>query len=351
MRRRRIAFYILWLLSLAGISFYGGVVSYSIFFALTLLPFVLFTYLIFCMATFKIYQQLGNKYVVCRTPITYYFTLQNETLLTFAALKVTFYEFGVDYGSLKKDEEYELMPHSGCKVTTNIACRYRGEYNIGVKNVIITDFLRLFSITYKNKEPLKVNIMPAIEYPDGYFMELEELVSGQLDKMLPQKKDILVRDYVSGDPFRHINWKATARSQKLMTSEMISEDLSNVTILLDTRRFFDTPEEYLPFEDELLTKLITLILYYVNNHIGVSLYFFSGTPKHISLSSMTEFDDAYAAISELSFAKESDTASVYENLKRENLRVEDSLFILSGNEEGKVLLTRNGQKNESEVAR
>ena len=48
MRRRRLAFLCLWILSLAAISFFGGAVSYGFFFGMTLLPVISLAY-IFCV--------------------------------------------------------------------------------------------------------------------------------------------------------------------------------------------------------------------------------------------------------------------------------------------------------------
>lgn len=45
-----------------------------------------------------------------------------------------------------------------------------------------------------------------------------------------------MREYVSGDSLRKINWKASARSTRLITNEYESEQSGDVTILLDARR-------------------------------------------------------------------------------------------------------------------
>ena len=45
MKIRRLIFVILWVLSLSAISFYGGVISYSLFWGITLIPVVSAVYL------------------------------------------------------------------------------------------------------------------------------------------------------------------------------------------------------------------------------------------------------------------------------------------------------------------
>lgn len=334
MRKRRLLFYLLWILSLVGISFYGGVVSYGLFYALTLLPVILYAYLLAVRIGFTVYQQLGNKYVVSRTPISYYFTLQNETPLAFARLKVLFYEFGVDYGELKREDEYELMPRSGQKVSTNIACRYRGEYAIGIEKIVITDFLGLFSVIYKNREPLRVNVAPAIEYPGKDINPENALFSGNSSQNNPEMRDVTVRPYLPGDSLRSINWKATAKNRKLMSANRIAEEHSSIRILVDTRRYRENPEEYLPAEDAVLTRLITLVLYFVGRNIRTEVSFYSGSLKQVSLSGMQQFEEFYAAVSGINFSTDTDMEAVYAQIMRENQIGEADVLYLRQYEPG-----------------
>ncbi len=53
-----------------------------------------------------------------------------------------------------------------------------------------------------------------------------------------------IREYSPGDDMRFINWKATARRNKLMVNEYESERTGDTVILLDVRRFLKGAEEY-----------------------------------------------------------------------------------------------------------
>jgi uncharacterized protein (DUF58 family) len=44
-----------------------------------------------------------------------------------------------------------------------------------------------------------------------------------------------MRDYVSGDPFKDINWKIYSRMRKLMVIQRIMETSSDITLILDAR--------------------------------------------------------------------------------------------------------------------
>lgn len=308
MKRNRLIFLLTWILSVVGISFFGGTVSYGFFWTLTLLPFVMLAYLLFVFLGFKIYQQLNSKDVVSRAPVSYYFTLQNESIFAFARIRVSFFEFGVDYGDLDRDREYELMPYSGYKTTTGIICKYRGEYNIGIEKIIITDFFNLFKLTYKNPEPLKINVLPAVEYPEDSMVDINSLFLNSVSQNNPTVRDLLVRPYSNGDSFRSINWKASAKNQKLMVANMISEEQNSVKIVLDTIRRSETMEEYLPYEDELLTRLISIVLYFISRHINVEVSYLSQGENHIAINGMEQFNDFYTQIAAVVFDSENEFA-------------------------------------------
>ncbi|MDE6750325.1 MAG: hypothetical protein K2K21_14875, partial [Lachnospiraceae bacterium] len=68
MKMHRFIFAFCWILSLTAISFYGGTVSYGIFFALTLIPFISFFYIVCVWFRYKVYQEIGTRNIVCGQP-------------------------------------------------------------------------------------------------------------------------------------------------------------------------------------------------------------------------------------------------------------------------------------------
>lgn len=53
-----------------------------------------------------------------------------------------------------------------------------------------------------------------------------------------------VREYVVGDEVRHLHWKATARTGRLMVREYVDPDQPRFTLLLDTRPSVLSPAEF-----------------------------------------------------------------------------------------------------------
>lgn len=123
---RRIVFGCCWILSLVGISFYGGAVSYGIFFGITLLPFLSFFYIFCVLLRYKIYQEIVSRNIVCGQSVPYYFVLQNEDRFAFSGIKIYFLS---DFSYIEKLPEritYELLPGDKYQYETSFVCKYWG---------------------------------------------------------------------------------------------------------------------------------------------------------------------------------------------------------------------------------
>ena len=78
MKRNRIIWFCLWVLSVVGISLKGGVVTYGFFALLTLVPLLSLVYLLAVYWLFHIYQELEQRFVSVNEPVRYRFALVNE---------------------------------------------------------------------------------------------------------------------------------------------------------------------------------------------------------------------------------------------------------------------------------
>ena len=165
--RNRIIWFLLWILSVIGISLRGGAVTYGFFAVLTLIPVVCAVYLIAVLNLFHIYQELDQRFVTVNEPVHYRFALVNECPLIFAGIRVRFFTSLSSITDLDDETEYELAPNSRIEKETRLICRYRGEYKVGIKEIEIQDFLRLFRIRYKNRDCMRAFVKPQLVTTDN----------------------------------------------------------------------------------------------------------------------------------------------------------------------------------------
>ena len=301
----------LWILSLIAISFYGGPVSYGFLTVITLIPVVSLAYLMLVLARFKVYQRFECPRIVCNHVIPFYFTLQNEDWFAFSGVRVSFYSDFSSIEGLSDNTEYELLPKTKIKKETKLICRYRGEYLVGIKSITLRDYLCLFRITCKNREPLRAVVDPDIIVLNSIKGFDIDSVSDRESPESISHPDVTIRDYIAGDDIRRINWKQTARTGKLSVRNYTGEEKDGIGLIIDTTRTGVSQNEYLPVENRILELAIALSLFLRSKNIPVSAYcYHNGVVEHIIDSPQT-FNEFYRAMSSISFHRTPDRSGMY----------------------------------------
>lgn len=303
LKKRRIIFFAVWVLSLVLISFYGGPVSYGFFYAVTLLPVISFVYVILVFFFFKTYQELESRNVVCGQPVPYLFVLRNEGFYPFSGIKVRLYSFFSYVENMDEDTEYEVLRGDKYIFQTNLVCKYRGEYEVGIKEVEVTDFLRLFRLRYKVRSTLSVVVKPNIS-DITQLTSVEDMmgVMQRSEASAHTEPDVLARDYLPGDPMHRISWKMSAREQKLKVRLQTGEEKQGIVLLGDTGRYYKEMKEYLPLESKMLELMVSLGHYMATNHMPFTACFGQGGQYRVE--GVRDFETYYRAVSDVWFREE-----------------------------------------------
>lgn len=296
---------VLWILSLVAISLYGGAVSYGFFFGITLLPVISLVYLVLVYWRFRIYQKLDGWKIVCGQPIPYYFVLQNDDYCPFASVSVRLFSSFSYVESLPEGTEYELLPGDKYTYETKLVCKYRGEYEVGVKEIVVTDFFRLFCLRYRIPEAIKALVLPRITRIT--MLNSIESLSVLLQRDTSRadtEPDVVVRDYVAGDSIRQIHWKASAREQKLKIRNRTGEEKQGIALLCDTRRYSGNRKEYLPVENKMLEAMVALAIYLAEKNVGFTAYYGQNGVVRNRVDGIGNFDDFYENVSKIVYSED-----------------------------------------------
>lgn len=328
MRTRRVIFLLLWMLSLVGISFYGGAISYGFFFGLSLIPIISLIYLFFVHERFRIYQEIGCREVVCGQEMPYFFVLQNGDYCAFASVSVRLFPELSYVEQLPDDREFELLPGERCTFETNLVCRYRGEYEVGVKEVRITDFFRIFSLRYKLPSTIKALVLPRVIHVCNVNGIPEVVSLARRDSLFLQSEpDVTVRDYIAGDALKQIHWKATAREQKLKTRNRIGEEKNGISIFMDTGRYANNPYEYLPLENQMLEVVLALGFFFAERQMPFSLHWEQNEVQTGNVQGIAQFDALYQQMSRVIFWEDHDVGNLLGQLM-EGGKLTDSKIVI-----------------------
>ncbi len=152
--------------------------------------------------------------------------------------------------------------------------KYFGVRTLREMHVRSEDFggIRAELQTVKKKEQIKV--YPKIEYVRKFVIHPRRTRSLMGDYPSRMKgigmefRDI--REYVPGDSMRWVNWKATARRDKIMVNEFETERSGDTVILLDVRRFYKGEKEYEELLKYSVRAAATLVTYLsrTKNRVG-----------------------------------------------------------------------------------
>jgi uncharacterized protein (DUF58 family) len=146
------------------------------------------------------------------------------------------------YMRLEKGSNHMVLPLYKGEVRTTgyeLECPLRGAYRVGPVEMRTTDAQGFFDQEELIPGAHELDVVPL-------YVELRslDLTSRALkynmgpvtiNEMGRSTDFYSIREYVRGDPYRKINWKASARYRKLMINEDEKETLSDCAIIVDSR--------------------------------------------------------------------------------------------------------------------
>jgi uncharacterized protein (DUF58 family) len=140
----------------------------------------------------------------------------------------------------------------------------RGVYRFEIINVFASTKIGLLNRRFTTGEPCEVKVYPSFVHLKEYELlassnKLTQHGNKKIRKIGQQLEPDQIKDYIKGDDYRFINWKATARKSKLMTNVFRDERAQNMYCLIDKGRTMQSA-----FEE------MTLLDYSVNASLALS---------------------------------------------------------------------------------
>ncbi len=158
--------------------------------------------------------------------------------------------------------EVSLPPHEAREVSYRVVPRRRGSFALGDHFVRYPSRLRLWTrqLRIKASQPIRV-------YPDLAMIRTFELLARTNREYALVRATRLrggesefarLRDYTNDDDYRAIDWKASARRQKLTAREYQLESDQNVLFMLDSGRLMTAVVEQLSQFDHALNASLLM---------------------------------------------------------------------------------------------
>lgn len=139
----------------------------------------------------------------------------------------------------------------------------RGVYHFGSINVYVKGFIglisRKFVFTADSEAPVYPSYIQMRKYEMLAFANQNAEVGFKKIRRLGQSSEFeQIKEYVQGDDYRNINWKATARKNGLMVNQYIEERSQNVYNIIDKGRIMKSPFKGLSLLDYAINASLVL---------------------------------------------------------------------------------------------
>ncbi len=286
------------------VSYFGGTISYSLFYLSLLTPLLSFLYTLFVYFQFKLAQSIESVLVRKGEWNDYSFTIANENFITFSRIKVNFFKEKSTMEISSGINEYSLLPGESEKLYTRMKCNYRGEYEVGIDSVEVTDYLYLFTIKYPLPSRLKVYVLPRVVPIDrlGIALTQEDVKNPtRYSNTAEEELDTEIRKYSPGDSRKRIHWKASARMKELISRKYQEIPKSEIAIFMDLAQIKDEELKVIIFEDKIIESVLAIANYYAVRNTPAHIVYNKVERINYRISSKETFNVFYKACAKINF--------------------------------------------------
>jgi uncharacterized protein (DUF58 family) len=165
----------------------------------------------------------------------------------------------------RRDIEFQLEMKPGEENTIQYFLRpvKRGEYSFGSVNILASTPLKLLRRRFKFSSDKMVPVYPSYLQMRKYELiaihhRLTETGVKKIRRIGHNQEFELIKEYVQGDDFRTVNWKATARKSRLMVNQFQDERSQQVYSLIDKSRVMQMPFKGMSLLDYAINTCLTI---------------------------------------------------------------------------------------------
>ena len=159
--------------------------------------------------------------------------------------------------------EKELNARSESQIHYQLKPLKRGNYNFGALNVYVHTLLGLVVRRYKLDNDLNLPVYPSFIQMRKYeFLAIHNRLQmagiKKIRRIGNNTEFEQIKEYVQGDDYRTVNWKATARKGSLMVNQYQDERSQNIYCVIDKGRMMKMPFEKLSLLDYSINAALAL---------------------------------------------------------------------------------------------
>ncbi len=174
-----------------------------------------------------------------------------------------------------------LLPKKEKRITKyNLRPVKRGEYEFGHTNVFAATQIGLLQRCFQIAEPQTVPVYPSILQMKNFELKAMQKISHfqgikKIRRLGHSYEFEQIKNYVKGDDYRSVNWKATGRRSELMVNQYEDERAQQVYVVIDKSRTMKMPFEGMNLLDYAINTGLVIANIALQKHDKAGLITFS----------------------------------------------------------------------------
>ncbi|WP_338731232.1 DUF58 domain-containing protein [Mangrovimonas cancribranchiae] len=200
----------------------------------------------------------------------------------------------------------------------------RGEYRFGYVNIYLSSRLKIVKRKFCFQNEQMVKVYPSFIQMQKYdFLAISNNLTAfgmkKIRRIGHTQEFEQIKDYVQGDDFRTINWKATAKKSQLMVNQYQDEKSQPIYSIIDTGRVMKMPFEGLKLLDYAINATLAFSNVALKKHDKVGMVSFSKTIETFipPVNKLTHLNNIIENLYNINTQfHDSDFGNLYAHLKR-----------------------------------
>lgn len=202
------------------------------------------------MEAFTVSLKLTNRFIIPIAPAGTigYFPLRSTSLFEYQNILMS------------------ISPFSTVNINFSTPIKLRGVYDCGIEKIETYDFLRLFKFTRKIEQYEKIVILPRkhIISPVRDISSSDSETESVNNFSFEKNSFTNIREYIPGDPVKHIHWKMSAKQDKLMVKQFEQSIGGTAIAIADLNEYSPFDEENAEKSDCIIETLIAINMMLIN---------------------------------------------------------------------------------------
>jgi uncharacterized protein (DUF58 family) len=189
-------------------------------------------------------------------------------------------ELPIQFQKRDFEEKLSLEPDEAKQIEYQLRPLKRGLYTFGKVNIFMSTRLGLVQKRYQHDYPMEVPVYPSVQQMKQFELKAFSRISHQ--KGIKKIRRIghsyefeQIKNYVRGDDYRSINWKASSRKAALMVNQYEDERAQQIYSIIDKSRVMRMPFEGLSLMDYAINTSLVISNIALQKHDKAGLITFS----------------------------------------------------------------------------